>query len=53
MVVPKRPQMDFTQKMIVKKVAHVGSSTSKVDYEAIQKFSKRRDRIFNPFLFLA
>jgi menaquinone-dependent protoporphyrinogen oxidase len=46
-------KMNFVQKLIVKKVAHVRSSTSKVDHEAIRKFSKRMDRIFNPFLFLA
>jgi len=46
-------RMNFVQKMIVKKVAHVRYSTSKVDHEAIRMFSKRMDRIFNPFLFLA
>lgn len=46
-------KMNFFQKMIVKKVAQVGHSTSKVDHEAIRKFSKKMDRIFNPFLFLA
>jgi len=46
-------RMNFVQKMIVKKVAHVRYSTSKVDYEAIRQFSNRMDRIFNPFLFLA
>ena len=46
-------RMNFLQKMIVKKVAHINQSTSKVDYDAVRKFSKRMDRIFNPFLFLA
>jgi menaquinone-dependent protoporphyrinogen oxidase len=46
-------QMNFLEKMIVKKVAHVTQSTSKVDFEAVRKFSRRMDRIFNPFLFLA
>jgi menaquinone-dependent protoporphyrinogen oxidase len=45
-------KMNFFQKMIVKKVAGVDHSTSKVDYEAVQKFSKKMDRVFNPFLFL-
>ena len=45
-------KMSFVQKLIVKKVANVNSSTSKVDHEAIRKFSKRMDRVFNPFLFL-
>lgn len=46
-------RMNFIEKMIVKKVAHVKQSTSKVDFEAVRNFSKRMDRIFNPFLFLA
>lgn len=46
-------KMNFVQKMIVKKVAHVKKNTSKLDHEAIRLFSKRMDRIFNPFLFLA
>jgi len=45
-------KMNFFQKMIVKKVAHIDHSTSKMDYEAIRKFSKKMDRVFNPFLFL-
>ena len=27
-------------------------TTSKVDHEAIRKFSKRMDKVFNPFMFL-
>lgn len=46
-------QMNFLEKLIVKKVTHVKQSTSKVDFEAVRDFSKRMDRIFNPFLFLA
>jgi menaquinone-dependent protoporphyrinogen oxidase len=46
-------KMNFLEKMIVKKVARVRQSTSKIDQQAIRKFSKRMDRIFNPFLFLA
>ena len=46
-------RMNFLEKMIVKKVAGVTGSTSKVDFEAVHKFSRRMDRIFNPFLFLA
>lgn len=45
-------RMNFLEKMIVKKVAHVKKSTSKVDYEAIHNFSKQMDKVFNPFLFL-
>lgn len=46
-------RMNFLKKMIVKKVAHVKQSTSKVDFDAVRQFSRRMDRIFNPFLFLA
>lgn len=46
-------RMNFLEKMVVKKVAHVKQSTSKVDFEAVRQFSRRMDRIFNPFLFLA
>lgn len=45
-------KMNFVQKLIVKKVARVQDSTSRVDYEAIRNFSKRMDKVFNPFLFL-
>lgn len=45
-------KMNFFEKLIVKKVAHIENSTSKIDNEAIRKFSKKMDRIFNPFLFL-
>ncbi|QGY43856.1 flavodoxin [Maribellus comscasis] len=45
-------KMNFFEKMVVKKVAKVKASTSKIDHQAIHKFSKRMDKIFNPFLFL-
>ena len=45
-------RMNFLEKIIVKKVANVKITTSKVDHEAIRKFSKRMDKVFNPFLFL-
>lgn len=46
-------KMNFIQKMIIRKVAHIKNSVSRLDYEAIRLFSKRMDKIFNPFLFLA
>ncbi|WP_346862262.1 flavodoxin domain-containing protein [uncultured Draconibacterium sp.] len=45
-------KMNFFQKMIVKKVAKIEHSTSKIDHEAIRTFSKKMNKIFNPFLFL-
>lgn len=46
-------RMNFFEKMIVKKVAHVKESTSNVDMDSVKKFTRRMDRVFNPFLFLA
>ncbi|MEN8117436.1 MAG: flavodoxin domain-containing protein, partial [Bacteroidota bacterium] len=45
-------KMNFFQRMIIKKVAHVENNVSKIDHEAIKKFSRKMDRVFNPFLFL-
>lgn len=45
-------RMNYFQKLIVKKVAHVENSTSKLDHEKIKHFSKKMDRVFNPFMFL-
>lgn len=45
-------KMNFLEKVVVKKVAKVKESTSNVDHQAIHKFSKRMDKVFNPFLFL-
>ncbi|MBT3382838.1 MAG: flavodoxin [Prolixibacteraceae bacterium] len=45
-------KMNFLEKIVVKKVAKVKKTTSKVDHEAIRIFSKRMDKVFNPFLFL-
>ena len=46
-------RMNFFEKMIVKKVSQVKENTSHVDLELVKKFTRRMDRIFNPFLFLA
>lgn len=46
-------KMSVFQRMIVKKVATVEQSTSNIDHEAIVTFSKKMDKVFNPFLFLA
>lgn len=45
-------RMNFFQRMIIKKVAHVEETTSNIDHEAIKRFSKKMDKVFNPFLFL-
>ncbi|MFV0590475.1 MAG: flavodoxin domain-containing protein [Draconibacterium sp.] len=46
-------KMNFLEKFIIKKVAKIDHSTSRMDKQMIRKFSDRMDRIFNPFLFLA
>lgn len=45
-------RMNFLQKLIVKKIAHVEQSTSKVNDISIRKFSRQMTITFNPFLFL-
>ena len=45
-------KMNYFQKVIIKKVAKIGHSTSKVDHDAIRNFSHKMDKVFNPFLFL-
>ena len=45
-------KMSAFQRMIIKKIAKTECNTSKMDKEAIRHFSKKMDRVFNPFLFL-
>jgi len=45
-------KMNFFEKLIVKKVAKVEKSTTKINQKAIKSFSKKMDKVFNPFLFL-
>jgi menaquinone-dependent protoporphyrinogen oxidase len=46
-------RMNFIERMMVRKVSGVKQNTSKIDFEAVRQFSRRMDRVFNPFLFLA
>lgn len=46
-------KMNFFEKFVVRKIAHVEESVSKIDQMAIEHFSNRMDKIFNPFLFLS
>jgi menaquinone-dependent protoporphyrinogen oxidase len=46
-------RMNFLERMIAGKVPHIRKSSSKIDFEAVRKFSIRMDRIFNPFLFIS
>lgn len=45
-------RMNLLQKFIVRKVAHVDKSVSRINYPAINEFSNKMDKVFNPFLFL-
>lgn len=45
-------KMRFFEKIIVKKVAKVEETVSKVDHEAIRKFARRMEKTFSPFLLL-
>ncbi len=45
-------KMKLLEKAIIKKVAKVDKSVDKIDHQAIEKFAKRMDRTFAPFLML-
>ena len=46
-------KMNFFERLVVKKVAHVQESVSKIDHGDIKYFWVKMDKIFNPFLYLA
>ncbi len=46
-------RMNFLEKMIARNVRRLKPNTYKMDYEAVHKFSRCMDRVFNPFLFIA
>lgn len=45
-------RMNFLEKMIVKKVAHVKESVSNVDHKAIERFAKRMEKTYQPMFML-
>jgi menaquinone-dependent protoporphyrinogen oxidase len=45
-------RLNFIRKLITRKSSGLRYKNSKVDYEAVRNFTRRMDRIFNPFLFL-
>jgi len=45
-------KMRFFEKMIVRKVAKVEQTVSKIDHEAIRNFAKKMDKTFSPFVTL-
>ncbi len=45
--------LNYFERLIAGNVAHKKRAFLKYDFEAVQRFSRRMDRVFNPFLFLA
>ena len=45
-------KMRFFEKLIVRKVAKVEQTVSKIDHEAIRNFAKKMDKTFSPFVTL-
>ena len=45
--------MNFVEKYLVKKVAHVTENVSNLDKDVVVGFARRMENAFNPFLFLA
>lgn len=45
-------RMNFIEKMVVKKVAHVKESVSNVDHKAIERFAKKMEKTYQPMFML-
>ncbi len=45
-------KMNFMEKMLVKKIAHVNQSVSRIDHQSIEDFSERMEKTYSPFMFL-
>lgn len=45
-------KMNFLEKMLVKKIANVHESVSKIDHNAIDRFATRMEKTYYPFMFL-
>jgi menaquinone-dependent protoporphyrinogen oxidase len=45
-------KMRFFEKLIVRKIAKVEQTVSKIDHEAIKNFAKKMDKTFSPFVTL-
>lgn len=45
-------KMNFMEKMLVKQIANVHESVSKIDHQAIETFANRMEKTYNPFMFL-
>lgn len=45
-------KMNFLEKLMVRKIANINESISKIDQNAITKFVSRMEKTFQPFMFL-
>ncbi len=45
-------KMNFVEKILVRKIAHVKESVSKIDHESIERFATRMEKTYHPFMFL-
>ncbi len=45
-------KMNFMEKLLVRKVAHVNESVSKIDHDSIERFANRMEKTYHPFMFL-
>jgi len=45
-------EMNFIEKMLVKKIAKVRESVSNLDHDSIDRFANRMERTYHPFMFL-
>lgn len=45
-------KMNFVEKMLVRKIAHVSESVSNIDHDSIDRFATRMDKTYHPFMFL-
>ena len=45
-------KMNFVEKMLVRKIAHVNESVSQIDHNSIERFALRMDKTYHPFMFL-
>ena len=45
-------KMNFIQRMLVRKIAHINESISQIDHDSIQRFAIRMEKTYNPFMVL-
>ena len=45
-------KMNFIEKLLVRKIAKVSESVSKIDYLSIEQFANRMEKTYHPFMFL-